>query len=197
MPDSLRAGQRLKSSKNLIAGYAAEEQVKLGEKALQVIKDKITQNKAEGEQASKDLIVLGKAVEENAGKINTWLSAYNLKHSANSISVSELEQLLSYSFEWRENESGLLKKVDEELTASKSVAKERAVNLAAHLEKRISAKEPEEVSLLLAEKKAAVDDLKHQKSEHAFKLEHDEQNKVKARQLVLQISRKFRITGAG
>ena len=173
---------------------SAEEQVKLGEKALQVVKDKITQNKAESEQASKDLMALGKAIEQNAAKIDNWLENYNLKHSANSITVSELEQLLSYSFEWRENENSLLKKLDEAWTAAKSVEKERAENLAAHLEKRISAKEPVEVSLLLAEKKAVVDDLKHQKSENGFKLEHDEQNKVKARQLVLQIAEKQEVS---
>ncbi|WP_179413010.1 AAA family ATPase [Mucilaginibacter sp. E4BP6] len=168
----------------------AEEQVKLGENALQVIKDKITQNKAESEQASKELIALAKTIEQNAGKTDAWLNAYNLKHSANSITVGQLEELLSYSFEWRENESGLLKKIDEELTAAKSVSKERAENLTGHLEKRISIKEPEEVDLLLAEKKAEVDDLKHQKSENAFKLEHDEQNKTKAWQLALQITEK-------
>lgn len=173
-----------------VAIVKSEERVKFGQNTLQTIKDKITRNKAESDQAGEDLTVLSKIIDNNAAKTGEWLGDYNLKHTAHTINAAQLEELLDYSFEWRENENGLLKKLESEFITAKSVKEERENNLVTHVEKRMSEKKAEEVSLLLTEKKTAADDLKHQKSENSFKLEHDEQNKIKTRQLMVQIDEK-------
>lgn len=126
-------------------------------------------------------------------KIHNWLQLH-LKKTEQTLSISELETLLSYTSEWLENERNALQILEEERTKARSILLERTEILEKHIGLKTSERVLEDLKLLVANAKNQNEIVVNLKANIGFTLRENENNQQKIGNLLKEITTQAKIT---
>lgn len=199
---------KLKKERDAIFdGIAAElmeqqltKSVNEAQKNVELTKNKLQQNNVDlvtattssTEIASRNSKLITE-IENTKAKIQQWLTDYNFKFQQ-SMTLSELKALLTFSSEWIENERNALNVLDNEKTKANSVLLERKEIFQKHLSNRPSERLLEDLKILYENAKTQNESATQLKANIGFKLKEDETNKHKIGGLLTEISVQSKIT---
>ena len=170
------------------------------QKNVELTKNKLQQNNVDlvtAVTSSTEILAanskLKSEIEGTKSKIQHWLTDYNLKFQQ-SMTLSELKTLLTFSSEWIENERNALNSLEEEKTKANSVWQERTEIFQKHVSNRPSERVLEELKILYENAKTQNENATQLKANIGFKLKEDENNKLKIGSLLHDIATQAKIT---
>ena len=141
--------------------------------ALQIT---ITRTVTQIEQTGKDITQLQLQLAANIEKIQQWLISDNKKNDS-TLDEDGLLQLLALPQEWIGTERAFLRALDDAITEAQSVLNERKGSLDRHEKQRMSERQTEELTGLLADAKELLKNSTEHKNKIQFQLNQDTANK--------------------
>ena len=145
------------------------------------------------EELQLSLNTLATAAQNALKKLEDWLKQYNQKNTA-SLSMSELQELLTLDHDWIDAERKALQSIDDEVTRASSILLERKQSLEVHQQKVLSERPLEELNALITAVKADTEQQKHKRGEIGFQLQQDVANKNQIGDLLKSIATQESIT---
>lgn len=152
----------------------------------------ITKSTTEREQMQNNLYETEKSIMQYDNFIQEWLKDY-AKQQKSELTYSELISLLTFSDDWRRTEQVSLRKIDDELTTTKTILAEREKALQIHRTQKNTNSEVlnlKDLILLLETIKSDLQKITKFKNEIDFKLKEDKNNKEKVSYLLQEYSKK-------
>lgn len=164
---------------------------------LKEIQQELNINSTKANTQKEELLAIISTLETEAEKasqkIKTWLSDYNQKNNQ-TLSISELHQLLTFNNDWIHAERMALQTIDDEVTKANSILVERKQLLDTHQQKIGSERPLDELNALITVAKSDAELQKHKKSEIGFQLQQDKAHKDKIGDLLKSITIQAGIT---
>lgn len=177
-----------------------EKSIDEAQKNVELTKNKQQQNNVDLATATTSSTEISAAtsklrseIENTKAKIQQWLTDYNLKFQQ-SMTLSELKALLTFSSEWIESERIALNVLEEEKTKAKSILQERTEIFQKHVSNRPSERLLQDLKILHENTKTQHENAAQLKANIGFKLKEDETNKHKIGDLLHDIATQSKIT---
>ena len=170
------------------------------QKKLDDIKNMVSQNKvdyasaeAQNKEIGLSISKLTIEIENTNSKMQRWISDYNQKFQQ-SLTIVELNELLTFTLNWIENERKVLTNLEDERTKVSSVLSERTQKFEEHTTNRPSERPLEELKIQHENTKTHYGNFTQAKAAIGFKVKEDKANKLKIGGLLDQISAQAKIT---
>lgn len=171
----------------------AQQQLDQLKEAQQELSINSTKANTQKEELLATLSTLETEVKKASQKIEAWLSDYNQKNNQ-SLSITELSELLTLRSDWIDVERIALQAIEEEVTKATSILTERKQLLEVHQQKSLSERPLDELNALITVTKSDAEIQKHKRGEIGFQLQQDEANKNKIGDLLKSIETQAIIT---
>jgi exonuclease SbcC len=111
-------------------------------------------------------------------KIEQWLQLFHQK-TQQTITITGLQTLLTYSLEWMESERKMVREIADEQTKAATIFEERTQILAEHTAKKPSERPLEELTALHQNAQIENENFAQAKANIGFKIAENERNKLK------------------
>ena len=151
--------------------------------------DEIAKTNGSFEQLNLDISSFNQKMEEHSSQIRDWLSNYNVEKQQQ-LTEETLVQLLVYTTEWISIERSFIQNLDLAITKTKATFEERKLQWEAHLQKKLSNRNIDELQTSQDEVKANISSAGNEKNEIEFKLRQDIENKRQVGSFMSEIDTK-------
>ena len=179
-----------------VAMEMAQKNVDTFKAAIENINTEITKIATEQNQIKVSLQEIEQIIVTNHTNIEQWLQKYEQEQFVK-LDYEQLHILLNFDETWQKQEMDNLRKIDDELTKSRSILEEREQTLQQHKNKQISketnATTFEEVENLLAIQKSNLEQATSKSNKIFFDLQQDQDNKIRLNDLLKLIVAKQKI----
>lgn len=176
-----------------LAVTAAQQALEKIKSELGLIQTSQTRTCTQKEQVEKDILLLQQHAKSVAQKIHEWIATFNSRNES-TLDKERLLLLLAYDSNWIEKQRTELRAIDDAITKTQSVLKERTAQLQQHEQQRLSDRSAEALTELLGTVRTDLQQKVQRKNEIGFQLQQDIANKQKIGDLLGIIKAKELVT---
>lgn len=157
------------------------------------IRTKMVKTGATAEQLKKDLIQLQEQEFAARHNIENWIATFNQKQGL-SFDMDKILELLQHTTEWIEEESKILRAMDDAITQTQSVLRERTTRMHEHEKLRFGERNLEELEILRGQANTGMQQATQEQAETQLLLQQDEANRIRIGDLLNAIDAQAIIT---